>query len=36
MVIDPEKLWFAGTLQGVLLLAEKRKDEGERARTRHP
>jgi len=32
VIIDPEKLWFAGTLQGaVLLLAEKRKDEGERA-----
>lgn len=27
VIIDPEELWFAGTLQGaVLLLAEKRKD----------
>jgi adenine-specific DNA-methyltransferase len=32
VVVDPEKLWFAGTLQGaVLLLAEKRKDESERS-----
>lgn len=32
VIIDPEKLWFAGTLQGaVLLLAEKRKDEREKA-----
>lgn len=31
VVIDPEELWFAGTLQGaVLLLAEKRKDECEK------
>lgn len=32
VIIDPEKLWFAGTLQGaVLLLAEKRKDDREKA-----
>ena len=32
MVIDPEELWFTDTLQGaVLLLAEKRKSQGERA-----
>lgn len=32
VIIDPEELWFAGTLQGaVLLLAEKRKDEREKA-----
>jgi adenine-specific DNA-methyltransferase len=32
VIIDPEELWFAGTLQGaVLLLAEKRKDEHDRA-----
>lgn len=32
VIIDPEELWFAGTLQGaVLLLAEKRKDENEKA-----
>lgn len=30
VIVDPEKLWFEGTLQGaVLLLAEKRKDENE-------
>ena len=30
VIIDPEELWFAGTLQGaVLLLAEKRRHEGE-------
>lgn len=32
VIIDPEQLWFAGTLQGaVLLLAEKRKDASEKA-----
>jgi adenine-specific DNA-methyltransferase len=32
VIIDPEKLWFDGTLQGaVLLLAEKRKDEQDHA-----
>ncbi|RDY67718.1 SAM-dependent DNA methyltransferase [Lysobacter soli] len=32
VVIDPEELWFAGTLQGaVLLLAEKRRDEADKA-----
>lgn len=32
VIIDPEELWFAGTLQGaVLLLAEKRKNESEKA-----
>lgn len=32
VVIDPEKLWFDGTLQGaVLLMAEKRKDEKDKA-----
>ena len=32
VIIDPEELWFAGTLQGaVLLLAEKRKDASEKA-----
>lgn len=32
VIIDPEKLWFAGTLQGaVLLLAEKRKDASDTA-----
>lgn len=32
VIIDPEKLWFAGTLQGaVLLLAEKRRDENDKA-----
>jgi len=29
VIIDPEKLWFTGTLQGaVLLLAEKKKESG--------
>lgn len=32
VLIDPKELWFDGTLQGaVLLLAEKRKDDCERA-----
>lgn len=32
VIVDPEKLWFDGTLQGaVLLMAEKRKDERSRA-----
>lgn len=32
VIVDPEKLWFDGTLQGaVLLLAEKRRDEQDRA-----
>jgi len=32
VVVDPEELWFAGTLQGaVLLLAEKRQDERDKA-----
>jgi adenine-specific DNA-methyltransferase len=32
VIVDPEKLWFEGTLQGaVLLMAEKLKDPGERA-----
>lgn len=32
VVIDPEKLWFDGTLQGaVLLMAEKRRDEQDKA-----
>lgn len=32
IVVDPEELWFAGTLQGaVLLLAEKRQDETDKA-----
>lgn len=32
VIVDPEKLWFDGTLQGVvLLLAEKRKDEQDKA-----
>lgn len=32
VIIDPKELWFAGTLQGaVLLLAEKRKDASEKA-----
>jgi adenine-specific DNA methylase len=32
VVIDPEELWFDGTLQGaVILLAEKRIDEAEKA-----
>lgn len=32
VIVDPEELWFAGTLQGaVLLLAEKRKDESDKA-----
>lgn len=32
VVVDPEKLWFDGTLQGaVLLMAEKRKDEKAKA-----
>lgn len=32
VIVDPEELWFAGTLQGaVLLLAEKRRDETEKA-----
>jgi adenine-specific DNA methylase len=31
VIIDPEELWFPGTLQGtVLLLAEKRRDKNER------
>ena len=32
VVVDPEELWFEGTLQGaVLLLAEKRRDSSEKA-----
>jgi adenine-specific DNA-methyltransferase len=32
VVIDPEEIWFADTLQGaVLLLAEKRRDEADKA-----
>ena len=32
VVIDPRELWFSGTLQGaVLLLAEKRRDEADKA-----
>lgn len=32
VIIDPEKLWFDGTLQGaVLLMAEKQRDETDRA-----
>lgn len=32
VVIDPEEIWFTDTLQGaVLLLAEKRRDEGDTA-----
>lgn len=32
VIIDPEELWFDGTLQGaVLLLAEKRRDEADKA-----
>lgn len=32
VIIDPKALWFAGTLQGaVLLLAEKRKNSSEKA-----
>ncbi len=32
VIVDPEELWFAGTLQGaVLLLAEKRADEADEA-----
>lgn len=32
VIVDPEKLWFEGTLQGaVLLMAEKRKGEKEKA-----
>ena len=32
VIIDPQELWFAGTLQGaVLLLAQKRVDANERA-----
>lgn len=32
VVIDPEELWFSGTLQGaVILLAEKRKDKADKA-----
>lgn len=32
VIVDPEKLWFDGTLQGaVLLMAEKRKDENAKA-----
>jgi adenine-specific DNA methylase len=31
VIVDPEELWFSGTLQGaVLLLAEKRKDSSEK------
>ena len=32
VIIDPEELWFDGTLQGaVILLAEKRLNEAEKA-----
>lgn len=32
VIVDPEELWFSGTLQGaVLLLAEKRKDAADHA-----
>lgn len=32
VIVDPEELWFDGTLQGaVILMAEKRKDEAEKA-----
>ena len=32
VIVDPEELWFSGTLQGaVLLLAEKRQGAGDRA-----
>ena len=32
VIVDPEELWFSGTLQGaVLLLAEKRRGEHDRA-----
>lgn len=32
VVVDPKELWFAGTLQGaVLLLAEKRRSEADKA-----
>ncbi|WP_329763264.1 N-6 DNA methylase [Stenotrophomonas geniculata] len=32
VIVDPEKLWFDGTLQGaVLLMAEKRRDENSKA-----
>ena len=32
IIVDPEEIWFSGTLQGaVLLLAEKRRGEGDRA-----
>lgn len=32
VIVDPEKLWFDGTLQGaVLLMAEKRTDESDKA-----
>lgn len=32
VIVDPEELWFDGTLQGaVLLLAEKRRDEADKA-----
>ena len=31
VIVDPEEIWFTGTLQGaVLLLAEKKHEEGER------
>lgn len=33
VIVDPEKLWFDGTLQGaVLLMAEKKRDESDNAR----
>ena len=32
IIIDPKEIWFSGTLQGaVLLLAEKRRETGDRA-----